>query len=510
MLKNLYTIIGGGTRYWLFIILACVSATIQAGAVLVLFPIFEHLLSDSPATAGPWVAMLLVLIALAAGADILNARVGLNLGISVMRTIHTGLPKAVLAAQEAPTPERVARLRALASTEAIQATSGLLLLLSPLISAVVFMVALSVGLVWVHPVIAAVTAAGGVLVLGALWASTRWEAAGEKRFSDAVQELDSRLFEFAWAQPSLRTARRISAGRRAVDRAIAATRVGMLRVLAWQVPSQLVFSVVLQLVLLGFVLASWWAYSTGRVTGVGAAALVIVLLRIIEQVSIISGSVSAVLLLRRALEEVRDLVRVRPLAPFTPLEHAPTVSVQDLSFTYPDGTVGLESVSLDLRPGTVTVVVGSSGSGKTTLLHILGGLLAPNTGQVLLDKAPADPDMLSGAATVVFQRVVLGAGSIRDNILATNPRLTDAELERIGSISRVDELVQELPHGWDTPVGQWGSQLSGGQRQRVGIARALAKPARLLLIDEATSGLDTRSEHAVVMHSAAFGRITQR
>ena len=121
-----------------------------------------------------------------------------------------------------------------------------------------------------------------------------------------------------------------------------------------------------------------------------------------------------------------------------------------------------------------------------------------------LDGAVATADELTANATMVFQTTVLGAGTVRDNILAVNPALTDEDLERIAEDSQVGELVARLPHGWEAPAGEWGSQLSGGERQRVGIARALAKPAHLLLVDEATSALDLQAERSVVQ---ALGRV---
>ena len=435
-----------------------------------------------------------------------------------MRVIHERVPRAVMAwPASALTPAKVARLRTLVSSGAVEATSALLLLLSPLVSAVVFMGALGAGLLLVSPVLAAATIGGGALVLGALWLSTTWEEGAQEAFSSAMEELDSRLFELAWAQPSLRTARRVSAGRQAVDRAVTEGRSGALRVLGRQVPGQLVLSVTTQVVMGGFALAAWHAYAGGRVGGAGAAALVVILLRVVEQVTVVSGSADALLALRRSLAEVRELVEVPSAGGAAPLDHAPSVTVRNLSVTYPDGTVGLGDgcddradgrgaggIDLDLRPGTVTAVVGRSGSGKSTLLRALAGALPVSGGAVSLDGAVASAEELTANATMVFQATVLGAGTVRDNIVAVNPALGDADLERIAEASQVSELVARLPRGWDTPAGEWGSQLSGGERQRVGIARALAKPARLLLVDEATSALDAPAERAV---ARALGRV---
>ena len=511
MLRNLHAVVGGGARFWAFVVLTAASAVIQAAAVLSLLPILSRLLGPDPASAGGWLLVLVALIAVAWCLDVVNARVGLRLGIRVMRTIHGSAPRAIMTwPASILTSAKIARLRTLVSSGAIEATSALLLLISPLVGAVVFIGALGIGLLPISPALSAVTVGGGAIVLGALWLSTTWEARAQEVFSDAMEELDSRLFEFAWAQPSLRTARRISLGRRAVDRAMEESRSGALRVLGRQVPGQLVLSIAMQMVMGGFAFAAWRAYADGRVDGAGAAALVIILLRVIEQVTVVSGAVGGLLALRRSLAEVRELVEAPAMNRGEPLDHAPLITVRDLRVTYPDGTVGLgnadddRGVDLDLRPGTVTAVVGRSGSGKSTLLRALAGALPIGGGTVLLDGASASAEELTANATMVFQATVLGAGTVRDNILAVNPALTDADLERIAEASQVSELVARLPHGWDAPAGEWGSRLSGGERQRVGIARALAKPAHLLLVDEATSALDPQAERAVVQ---ALGRV---
>ena len=511
MLRNLHAVVGGGARFWAFVVLTAASAVIQAAAVLSLLPILSRLLGPDPASAGGWLLILVALIAVAWCLDVVNARVGLRLGIRVMRTIHGSAPRAIMTwPASILTSAKIARLRTLVSSGAIEATSALLLLISPLVGAVVFIGALGIGLLPISPALSAVTVGGGAIVLGALWLSTTWEARAQEVFSDAMEELDSRLFEFAWAQPSLRTARRISLGRRAVDRAMEESRSGALRVLGRQVPGQLVLSIAMQMVMGGFAFAAWRAYADGRVDGAGAAALVIILLRVIEQVTVVSGAVGGLLALRRSLAEVRELVEAPAMNRGEPLDHAPLITVRDLRVTYPDGTVGLgnadddRGVDLNLQPGTVTAIVGRSGSGKTTLLRALAGVLPYAGGTVALDGAAATADELTANATMVFQTTVLGAGTVRDNILAVNPALTDEDLERIAEDSQVGELVARLPHGWEAPAGEWGSQLSGGERQRVGIARALAKPAHLLLVDEATSALDLQAERSVVQ---ALGRV---
>ena len=130
-------------------------------------------------------------------------------------------------------------------------------------------------------------------------------------------------------------------------------------------------------------------------------------------------------------------------------------------------------------------------------MSLLAGLTVPGVGTVDVDGKPASPGDLRGRAAMVFQRTVLHTGSIRNNLLAVNPDLTQPELDAIAVNCGLAEAIERLPDGWDTPVGELGNRLSGGERQRLGLARALAKPASILLVDEGTSALDGRNERTV-------------
>ena len=500
MLRDLHAITNR-LDFWSYLVLAVASATLQAGAVLVLFPLGRSLFGESPANGAPWVAALLGLIVAAWGMDVLAARRGLRLGISVMRTIQQRTPEAVLAWPDT-TPQRTATLRALMADGATEATSGVILLITPVITATAFTLALGLGLLFVAPPVGVVTLAGGILALAALWASTALEARAQHAYTAATEELDDRLFEFAWAQPSLRTARNLSLGNRLVNDAIGKTRGRVLKLLLWQIPGEFLFSLVLQAVLLGFGFTAWLALDSGVIDAITAATLIIVLLRVLEQVTTVAGTVAGVVAINRNLQEVRAIVETTPINPSPPMSEAPHLRARNLKLTHPDGTVGLADVNLDLAPGTVTVVIGGSGAGKTTLIRTLAGLSTPDTGTITLggedDSAQATTNQLRGNAAMVFQDTVLADASLRDNLLAVNPNLTRTDLDRIAEAAMLTPILKQAPAGWDTPVGELGGQLSGGERQRVGIARALAKKAPLLLIDEATSALDVRNEHAIV------------
>lgn len=499
MLTKIRTISGGGRDLRLFILFTVVSSVIQAGAVIVLYPLLDDLFGGAPADAWPWVLLMVALIAGAWGIDILAAHKGLAVGLSLMHSIQRNAPGAVLSW---PTPvittAKAARLRSLLATGANEVTSAPVLLVGPLVTAVVFTFALGVGLAFFTVPAALVTVAGGVLMMLALLASSRMVTRTDEEFTAANENLDDRLTDYARAQPSLRTARQVSAGARLVDDALVDARGRSLRLLFWQVPGEILFSLVLQAVLIGYGVTVWLAFDAGTLGAVSAAVTVIVMLRVVEQVTGVSRLAVGLRSLDRTLTEAVEVVTAPDVVPAHPAPVAPHIGVADVDVRFPDGTTGLSGASLELTPGTVTVVVGRSGSGKTTLLRTLAGLVEPAAGTVTLDGRDADTSVLRGNASVVFQQTALGAGTVRDNLLAVNPDLGDAALDRVADAAGLRGVLQKIPTGWDTPVGELGNRLSGGERQRVGIARALAKPSHVLLVDEATSALDAHNEAAVV------------
>jgi ABC-type multidrug transport system fused ATPase/permease subunit len=500
MLTRLHTVTGGGRTFRIYLLLVVLSTVLQVGAIITLFPLCRDLFSDDPASAGWWVLLMVVLIAVCWVVDILAAHRGLDLGLAVMRRIQRATPDALLAWPESRlTPTMTADLRRLLSQGATEASSSVVLAFTPLATAVIYVFALGVGLLFVHVPAGLVTLVGGTLAMGALWASTRLEARADRQFEEATGEVDSRLFEFAVAQPSLRTGRQAGAGARLVDRAVSGNRSRVLKLLLWQIPGEFLFSLVTQGVLLAFGVVIWRGYDGGSLSAVEAATMVIVLLRVVEQGSAVAGLSAGVNNFNRSLDLAAQVVKTTPVRPVAiTTGAAPAVQLDGVDVTFPDGTTGLQDVDLTAAPGSVTVVIGASGSGKTTLLRTLAGLTPPDAGALTLDGTPAGPAELRGSATFAFQHTVLNAGTLRENLLTVNPDLTDADLDRIGADARLTPLLEAAPDGWDTPAGELGAQLSGGERQRVGIARALAKPARVLLIDEATSALDTTSERAVV------------
>jgi len=174
-----------------------------------------------------------------------------------------------------------------------------------------------------------------------------------------------------------------------------------------------------------------------------------------------------------------------------------TVSFDHVDFAYEADKPVLKDVSFESPVGSVTALVGSSGSGKSTIIGLIAAFHAPSAGVVRVDGVDLSTVRLDRYRTqlgVVLQDSFLFAGTIRENVAFSRPEASDAQIREACRIARVDEFADRFAEGLETVVGERGVKLSGGQRQRVSIARAILADPRILILDEATSSLDSESE----------------
>ena len=173
------------------------------------------------------------------------------------------------------------------------------------------------------------------------------------------------------------------------------------------------------------------------------------------------------------------------------------VAFDKVEFEYEAGKPVLHGISFESKPGSVTALVGSSGSGKSTIISLICGFHTATTGRVLIDGKDLAAMRLSSYRQqlgVVLQETFLFDGTIRENVKFSRPEATEAQVMEACRIARVDEFTEKFPDGYETIVGERGVKLSGGQRQRLSIARAILADPRILILDEATSSLDSESE----------------
>jgi subfamily B ATP-binding cassette protein MsbA len=173
------------------------------------------------------------------------------------------------------------------------------------------------------------------------------------------------------------------------------------------------------------------------------------------------------------------------------------VVFDNVSFAYDAGKTVLNDVSFQSDPGTVTALVGPSGSGKSTIIGLISAFHNPEAGGILVDGVDLSTIRLDSYRTqlgVVLQETFLFDGTIRENVAFARPNATEEQILNACRIARVDEFAESFEKKYDTIVGERGVKLSGGQRQRVSIARAILADPRILILDEATSSLDSESE----------------
>jgi ABC-type multidrug transport system fused ATPase/permease subunit len=218
------------------------------------------------------------------------------------------------------------------------------------------------------------------------------------------------------------------------------------------------------------------------------------------------------------LERSREVLRERPededpLRTTTLDGIRGDVEFRDVEFAYEENKRVLHGISFRSRPGTVTALVGSSGSGKSTIIGLIAAFHSPQKGRITVDGVDLSTVRLNSYRThlgVVLQETFLFDGTIRENVAFAQPDATEEQILNACRIARVDEFAEKFENGYDTIVGERGVKLSGGQRQRVSIGRAILADPRILILDEATSSLDSESE-ALIQQGLAYlmqGRTT--
>ena len=206
--------------------------------------------------------------------------------------------------------------------------------------------------------------------------------------------------------------------------------------------------------------------------------------------------------------EDQDPKRTRMLGPIRG-----RVSFAEVSFSYDGKRDVLNDISFGAEPGSVTALVGSSGSGKSTTIGLIAAFYVPTRGQVWIDDVDLSTVRLDSYRTqlgLVLQDSFLFDGTIGDNVAFSRPEASQDEILRACRIARVDEFAESFPDRYDTVIGERGIKLSGGQRQRISIARAILSEPRILILDEATSSLDSESE-ALIQQGLSYlmqGRTT--
>jgi ATP-binding cassette, subfamily B, bacterial MsbA len=242
------------------------------------------------------------------------------------------------------------------------------------------------------------------------------------------------------------------------------------------------------------------------------------LLRLLPLLNQLYGLQGHLLYLAGGVREVQVWLDtpVYPARPFGARPYAPlrrAIHFERISYTYPNGAVALHDVDFTVPVGQTVAIVGSSGSGKSTLAAILLRFRPPTKGRVTvdgLDYWEYSPESWHRATALVEQDAFLFHGTLRENIVYGFAGATSEAIQRAIEVANLADVIAALPHGLDTLVGERGAMVSGGQRQRIAIARAVIRDPSILILDEATSHLDSVSEQLVqqALMNASRGRTT--
>jgi len=390
---------------------------------------------------------------------------------------------------------------------------------SPFIAAIVTSLTMLVGITVFSPALGLVCVLAIPVIAGGVWVARSCLNSGSALKEPPAQELSHRIVEYATKQGALRACGRSSSYdplERAEDTYGKAARRSLIR----ETIGQVVNGMAAQVVVVSLIIVIGLLAVGGSVSPVEAIVSIGLLLRF-TQILVDIGMLASAFETRRPVLDLSHEVLSAPELPILPASsdqdpassnHDPSssdqdpacsgsaVALTDVSFAYEADDPVLRGVSFQVAPGTMTAIVGPSGCGKTTIARLVARFYDVDAGSVSVggrDVRQWDTAQLMAQLSLVFQDVYLFDDTLEANVRIGRADASDDDVKEVARLSGVDEIVERLPLGWNTRVGEGGRALSGGERQRVSIARALLKAAPIVLFDEATSALDPENENHI-------------
>ncbi|RKN51055.1 ABC transporter ATP-binding protein [Micromonospora endolithica] len=478
------------------------TAIAEGLSYALLVPVLRALLGGTPEAAVPWLVAfgfaVAVYAALRYRSDLSGFRVGTTLLRGMYHRLGGQLARLPIGWYDA---SRIGELSVLASRGLLQAMSVLAHLLAPLVSAFVTPLTIVVVVLafnW-QLGLAALIAAPVVTAIH-IWTG-RSMAATDVEHAERDREASGRVIEYLQAQPVLRAGGRTTERFRLLDDSLREMQRTSRRGVLSMLPGALGLALTVQAMFTLLLFLGAYLALRGDIGAPEVLAILVLATRCADPLLSLSNIGGQLRGARNELVRLDEVLRTQPLPeprqPIRPAGH--DLEFDSVTFRHGDRTV-IDDLSLSVPARQRLAVVGPSGAGKTTLLRLLARFYDVDAGAVRVggaDVRAIASEVLTAQIAVVFQDVYLFDGTIEDNVRLGRPDAPAAEVRAVATAAQLDEVIERLPLGWATNVGEGGTRLSGGERQRVSIARALLKNAPIVLLDEVTSALDPVNEAAV-------------
>lgn len=522
----------GRTNFRQVTALSCIVGVVRGLSLIAFIPAAIALTSGRPAWGMNLTAWLIVLALCALASFITEYLLAMRsymVSFDFLSNMHRAIGDKVaslpLGSFRADTAGKMSRL---VSRELMLLGEMFAHMYSPFIAAIVTSLTMLVGITVFSPALGLVCVLAIPVIAGGVWVARTCLNSGSALKEPPAQELSHRIVEYATKQGALRACGRSSSYKpleRAEDTYGKAARRSLIR----ETIGQVVNGMAAQVVVVSLIIAIGLLAVGGSVSPVEAIVSIGLLLRF-TQILVDIGTLASAFETRRPVLDLSHEVLSAPELPILPSspdqdpassDHDPSspdqdpalsgsaVALTDVSFAYEADHLVLRGVSFQVAPGTMTAIVGPSGCGKTTIARLVARFYDVDAGSVSVggrDVRQWDTAQLMAQLSLVFQDVYLFDDTLEANVRIGRADASDDDVKEAARLSGVDEIVERLPLGWKTRVGEGGRALSGGERQRVSIARALLKAAPIVLFDEATSALDPENENRITDAMGALRR----